>query len=586
MKPPRFVLSLLGLAAASHAAAAADTNIAPAPQASGQDLIVNDFAVFPGTNPPYYAGGFYQVLGDQSWAKVFVGYGGYGLIQHTTGALSVDGYVTVGGNAGGQGTYVLSGANSTLTAQGIIVGLNSGSTGTFTLSAGSITSSNSFVGQQGTGTFNQTGGTYTLVPFGSNSGSLYVGSSEGGQGTYNLSGGTLDLSNTEPSGLFSIIPSLAIGVGATGTFNQSGGTVLCSFPLLIGANGGSGVYTLSGTGILRTFLLAINYSGAPSTGVFNLDGGTAVVSQIPGGSPGTSTFHFNGGTLQAGRDEPNYIVRLTTADVRGGGAKIDTAGHNVTVPQSLLHSTVAGDNAKDGGLTKLGAGTLTLAGNNTYTGNTTVSAGTLAVTGILGVTVTVVNGALVPPGTVTVANGATLAGTGTINGPVNIQAGGTLSPGLRGGGVLTLSDTLTLAADSTASFTLGGTAAGSGYTQVLVGGQLTLGGASLALAEQAGFTPVMGQTFFLFDKPGMGLLSVDGVFGNAPGGIYTDASGNTFLVNYLANNPADGTPLAFNDVSVTVLGVVPEPSTWALLSVGITGLGFAHLRRRPCAAGA
>ena len=121
---------------------------------------------------------------------------------------------------------------------------------------------------------------------------------------------------------------------------------------------------------------------------------------------------------------------------------------------------------------------------------------------------------------------------------------------------------------------------------MLVGGQLTLGGASLALDKEAGFRLVIGQAFFLFDKPGAGFLSVDGVFGNAPGGVYTDASGNTFLVNYLANNPTDGTPLVFNDVSVTVLSVVPEPSTWALLGVGVTGLGLVRLYRRRRAAGA
>ena len=47
----------------------------------------------------------------------------------------------------------------------------------------------------------------------------------------------------------------------------------------------------------------------------------------------------------------------------------------------LLHDTTAGALATDGGLTKLGAGTLTLTAANTYTGNTTVSGGTLSVAG-------------------------------------------------------------------------------------------------------------------------------------------------------------------------------------------------------------
>ena len=50
------------------------------------------------------------------------------------------------------------------------------------------------------------------------------------------------------------------------------------------------------------------------------------------------------------------------ANVRNGGAVIDTATFNVTIPQSLVHSNVQGDNAKDGGLTKNSDGTLILAG--------------------------------------------------------------------------------------------------------------------------------------------------------------------------------------------------------------------------------
>jgi autotransporter-associated beta strand protein len=81
------------------------------------------------------------------------------------------------------------------------------------------------------------------------------------------------------------------------------------------------------------------------------------------------------------------------ATVGSGGARIDSAGFNVTIPQALLSSGAG----QDGGLTKLGAGTLTLTGTNTYTGNTTVSAGTLDLTQptlAVASTVTVANGAL------------------------------------------------------------------------------------------------------------------------------------------------------------------------------------------------
>lgn len=68
----------------------------------------------------------------------------------------------------------------------------------------------------------------------------------------------------------------------------------------------------------------------------------------------------------------------------------------------------------DGGLIKLGAGTLTLTGTDTYTGNTLINAGTL-----------VVNGSLLSP--VTVAAGGTLRGSGSLSGALTVY--GTLAPG-------------------------------------------------------------------------------------------------------------------------------------------------------------
>jgi autotransporter-associated beta strand protein len=82
-----------------------------------------------------------------------------------------------------------------------------------------------------------------------------------------------------------------------------------------------------------------------------------------------------------------------------------------------------------GSLTKVGTGTLALTGNNTYTGATTVNGGTLEVDGVL------VNSA------VTVNASGTLAGTGTLS-SVNVNNGGTLSPGTGPGTAMTISGNL------------------------------------------------------------------------------------------------------------------------------------------------
>jgi fibronectin-binding autotransporter adhesin len=141
------------------------------------------------------------------------------------------------------------------------------------------------------------------------------------------------------------------------------------------------------------------------------------------GGGGTGTFNFNGGTLQATDNvyDVSFVGNLTTANVQLGGADIDTNGYNVTVAQNLVHDTTAGAPVRDGGLTKVGAGTLTLTGASTYNGGTTVSAGTLLANNT--------SGSATGNGAVTIQNGATLGGSGSIAGAVTVENGGTLSGG-------------------------------------------------------------------------------------------------------------------------------------------------------------
>jgi autotransporter-associated beta strand protein len=136
--------------------------------------------------------------------------------------------------------------------------------------------------------------------------------------------------------------------------------------------------TANGSGVLDMMW----GGGANSNNTFNLNGGTLAIGQVVSTTNnGTRTFNFNGGTLKATNDTLAFLALGTgnaRANVRNGGAIIDTNGFSVTISQALVHSNIGGDNAIDGGLIKNGLGVLNLTGTNTFTGNVIVNQGTLS----------------------------------------------------------------------------------------------------------------------------------------------------------------------------------------------------------------
>src|SRR5206468_4199757 len=111
-------------------------------------------------------------------------------------------------------------------------------------------------------------------------------------------------------------------------------------------------------------------------GTLNHDGGTLTGTSFASGSgTGAKIFNFNDGTLKAAADSATFMTGIT-ANVKDGGAIIDSNGHNVTIAAGLTNNGT-------GGLTKNGSGTLTLSGLNTYSGPTSVTGGTLQLAGNL-----------------------------------------------------------------------------------------------------------------------------------------------------------------------------------------------------------
>ena len=186
-----------------------------------------------------------------------------GTIQISAGSLySLNEYV--GNN--GAGTFNQSGGVNNI-YNSLYVSAASGSTGSYTLSGGQLlTNSPEFVGYSGEGTFTQSGGTNTANASGLTDffmPAICLGWNPGSSGSYTLSGsGVLSASMQD------------VGYSGTGTFIQTGGTNNCgsSGSLWIGLNsGGSGTYSLSGSGLLSATSQYVGYSG---TGTFVQTGGT------------------------------------------------------------------------------------------------------------------------------------------------------------------------------------------------------------------------------------------------------------------------------------------------------------------------
>lgn len=314
------------------------------------------------------------------------------------------------GTTGGSGTWSTSAANwdngvsnaawpSVLATQQTTDALFSGTDGSYTVTVGGNFSAQS-------ATFSASG--YTLQAASAqtislaNSGFVSVATgktaSVGNNATITRAstvavqgGGTLALL---AGGTLSSTASSALGVTISGgsTLSVQGGSLVSAgagAPIVVGnGNSQSNALTITsglvntgasfGAGTTGGGLRLLTGSVTNSTATVNLAGGvlaTARVYQGAAGAGSTSLFNFDGGTLRAtATNNTNFMTGITQANIKAGGARIDTNGFDVTIGQALLHSGTG----TDGGLTKSGVGTLILGGVNTYNGSTTVTSGTMA----------------------------------------------------------------------------------------------------------------------------------------------------------------------------------------------------------------
>jgi autotransporter-associated beta strand protein len=272
----------------------------------------------------------------------------------------------------------------------------------------------------GAGTLTATTGTTTLDKASQasivnvNSGTLALGASNllSNSAAMTVAGGILSMGNfnNTVAGVQLTGGSISGSGGtltSTSAFDMQAGSVSAKLGGTVGLNKTtSGTVTLTG---------ANSYSGTTtvSAGTLELSGGSAIAD-----AGAVSMANVSSAILKLSASEA--IGTLSGGGTSGGNVNLQ--GYTLTVNEAT-DTGYAGALSGTGGLTKAGAGTLSLSGANIFTGTTTVSNGILAQTAGTNTSTTLSVGTnasyTLSGGTLSAAN---VSGTGTVN-----LSGGTLS---------------------------------------------------------------------------------------------------------------------------------------------------------------
>jgi autotransporter-associated beta strand protein len=318
-----------------------------------------------------------------------------------------------------------------------------------------------------------------------------TGAQNGWSGTANLLGGTITTTHI----------SKGLGSG-TAIVNFNGGTVRASVGSSTFIDGLDGAYVYSGGAKIDTNGFDVTVGQALSAPT---DSGVSSIalSAVGTGYIDRPIVTITGGTLAANGTAATAVAdidpvtgQVTGITITNPGSYTDTTdlavtfdgGGNGAVTPTV--STIGTAANVSGGLTKSGAGVLTLSGANTYTGATQINAGTLH---------------LDATGTLDGSTSLSLASGATLQLDTNISLNDNIVLALAGGSNLDLNFDGSLGADTIRGLIVGSTTFGPGtYTMTdLNGFGVTVTGAGSLTVLQAVPEP---SVFALFGLGAAGLL--------------------------------------------------------------------------------
>ena len=346
----------------------------------------------------------------------------------------------------------------------------------------------------------------------------------------------------------------------------------------------SGAGKLTKVGYDTVFLSGSNtYVGGTSIegGKLMLGKDNALPTATTLSTTANGVLDLNGQNQTVGR-LTNPVVATTTNSTSGFITNSGTSVKTLAVG-SAVNASYSGVIQHNIALTKNGGNVQTLTNVNTYVGPTTITGGVLEVAGSLTGTskVDINNGG-------TLAGGATFANpltTALAAGPINLNTGGTFSPGQAGTtagvgelgtfnatGGLNLNGGGALAIDLHTATTAGNP--GGINDRINVTGAISLTGTTAIQLTLTGvYNPQLGDLFFI------AINDVADAVNGSSANFSVANNGPIFWQVLTGANSLNGAITGGNDIAI--LAVVPEPNALSML-VGSLGmaLGLQRFRRR------